>query len=422
MTQILLKNAKVIDSGSPHHNKRVDIFIKNGKIVDIGKNLAKKEKVTEIISKNLCVSNGFVDIGTQVCEPGYEIRETMESISHAAFAGGYTTLVPLPNTSPPVQHRSEVEYMINRGRANGLTLYPIAALSKNIEGHDLTEMMDMHAAGAVGFSDGRKPISNSGLLMRALLYVKSFAGIIFDLPSDYSLSKNGHLHEGEVSTKLGMEGIPSLAEELAVQRNLSLLEYTESRLHLRSISAKSSIGLIKDAQKKGLQVSADVSAFHLFFTDEAMSNFDSNKKVFPPFRSLTDQTALKKALKENVFTHISSMHEPLEEERKKLEFPYADFGSIGLESAFAMAHTALENKMDLNDIVEKFTMGPRKILGILQPVIKQGEESDLTIFDPSIEWTFSEESIKSQSKNSAALGARLKGKVLGVVSKNVFIY
>jgi dihydroorotase len=417
---ILLKKAKILHPSSPYNNRRLDILIQNGMITEIGKDLSSDGAIV-VTSKNLHVSTGFVDIGTQICEPGFEFRETVESIRNAAFAGGYTTLATLPNTLPVIQNRSEVEFVINRGKALGIDIKPIGALSQDTEGKDLTQMMEMREAGAVGFSDGRKSIQNSGLLMRALLYVKSFDGVIIDQPNDASLIHEGQMHEGKMSTMLGMEGLPSIAEELMVARNLSILEYTHSRMHLRCISTRDSIQLIKDAQKRGLPVTTDVSAFHLMFQDTDLGTFDTHLKVFPPFRTKRDISALIKGIKDGTVQHVSALHEPLELERKKLEFPYADFGSIGLESAFAMAHTALKGKISLAHIVHTFTSGPRSILRIPEPEIDIGKTVSLSVFDPDKAWTFTKDSIRSYSKNSAAIGHRFIGKVIGAISKDAYL-
>jgi len=416
---ILLKKAKILNSASPYNRRRLDILIKNGIIKEIGKDLSA-DGAKVVTSRNLHVSSGFVDIGTQICEPGFEFRETLESIRDAAFSGGYTTIASLPNTQPVIQNRPEVEYLINRGKALGIDVRPIGALSHDTQGKDLTQMMEMKEAGAVAFSDGRMSIQNSGLLMRALLYVKSFDGIIMDQPNDASLVHDGQIHEGKMSTMLGMEGFPSLSEELMVARNLSLLEYTASRLHLRCISTRESIQLIKEAQKSGLPVTTDVSAFHLMFQDKYLDSFDSNYKIFPPFRSRRDIAAMIKGLKEGTIQHITALHEPLEVERKKLEFPYADFGSIGLESAFPMALTALRGKIALTEIINKFTSGPRSILGIDKPEIMKGASANLAVFDPTKEWTFSEKHIYSQSKNAAAIGHNFVGQVIGAITKDAY--
>ncbi len=416
---ILLKKAKILNPVSPYHRRRLDILVKNGIIREIGKDLSA-DKAEIITSRNLHVSAGFVDIGTQICEPGYEFRETIETIRDAAFAGGYTAIASLANTDPVIQNRSEVEFVINRGKACGIEIHPIGALSQDTAGKDLTQMMEMHEAGAVGFSDGRKPIQDSGLLMRAFLYIKPFQGIVFDIPYDENIAPHGQIHEGKVSTRLGLEGIPSIAEEIMIARNLSLLEYADSKLHLRGISTREGLQLIREAQKSGLPVTCDVSAFHLMFSEEDLESFDSNLKLFPPLRTKKDISALVRGLKDGVIQHIASFHDPLEIERKKLEFPYADFGSLGLESAFAMAHTALKGKLALGDLVHQFTDGPRTILGLETPVIDAGQPANMAVFDPDKEWTFTDAHIRSQSRNAAAMGIKFTGKVLATITKQSY--
>lgn len=419
--QILLKKAKIINPGSPHHLKRLDILVDKGIIQDISKNISPPARAKSFQSKNLHVSSGFIDIGTQICEPGFETRETLDTIRNAAFSGGYTGIASLPNTQPIIQNRSEIEYLINRGHHLGLQIHPIGALSHQTEGHDLTQMMEMHEAGAVGFSDGRKSVQDSGLLLRALLYTKPMSGLVINLPYDQNLVRNGQINEGKYSTLLGIEGIPAMSEELMVQRDIALLDYAESKLHLRCITTKDSVQFIKDAQKNGLAISADVSAFHLLFQDADMETFNSQLKVYPPFRTKRDILSLIKGLMNGTIQHICSLHEPLEEEQKKLEFTYADFGSLGLESAFAMAHTVLHPHMTIKDIVSKFTDGPRDILSLEKPKIEIGETVNLSIFDPDVEWTFEEKDIRSQSKNAAAIGRSFIGKALGAIHGNIHI-
>lgn len=416
--QLLLRNVKILAPSSPYHRRRLDVFIRNGKIQKISKNLPVDRSTRKIESKNLHVSAGWIDIGTQMGEPGFEIRETLKTLANAAHAGGYTSIASLPNTKPVIQNRSEVEYIRQRGKALGLDIYPIGALSADTGGKDLTQMMEMDAAGAVAFTDGRKSIQNSGLLLRALQYVKSFGGTIMDLPNDHLLAPEGQINEGLMSTMLGMNGIPNMAETLMVERDISLLKYSESKMHIRCISTGQACSMIRDAQKTGLNLSCDTSAFHLFLSEREVENFDTNMKVLPPLRTKKDISSLIRALKDGTITHITSLHEPLEMERKKLEFSYADFGSIGLESCFAMANTVLKGKIALEQIVEKFTSGPRTILGLEEPLIDEGASANITFFDPDLDWTFDESHIHSLSKNAAGLGRAFIGRPLGVVLRN----
>jgi len=413
--KLILRNAKVYHPSSPFHGKRVDIFIKKNKIESIGRNL-KVEKATEIKSKNLCVSIGWMDLGAQICDPGFEHREDLTSISKAAAAGGYTALAPFPNTNPVTQDKSGIDYVKNRTTGFLVDFFPIGAVTKNCEGMEITEMHDMKSAGAVAFSDGSKSIQHSGVLMRALQYAKAFEGVIIHQPNDETIARNGQMHEGKISTMLGMRGVPSMAESLMVQRDLSLNEYANSKLHFAHISTADSVDLIKKAKRKGLKVTAGVPAINLAMKDEDLLSFNTNLKINPPLREKGDLNSLKNGLKDGTISCIVSNHVPHDVEAKNLEFGHADFGAIGLQTTFAVASEALGNA-DL--VVEKLAFGVRQILGLAIPTFEEGVEANLTFFDPELTWTLESKDILSKSKNSAFLDKELKGKVLGVVNNGV---
>ncbi len=415
--RIILRNAKVNHPSSPFHGKRVDIFIKNRKIESIGRNL-KVEKATEIKSKNLCVSIGWMDLGAQVCDPGFEHREDLESIAKAAAAGGYTALAPFPNTHPVTQDKSGINYVKNRTVDSLVDFFPIGALTKDCAGMEITEMHDMKSAGAVAFSDGPKSIQHSGVLMRALQYAKAFEGVVIHQPNDETIARKGQMHEGKVSTMLGMRGVPSMAESLMVQRDLSLNEYVKSKLHFAHISTGDSVDLIKKAQRKGQKVTAGVPAINLAMKDEALLSFNTNLKINPPLREKGDITSLKNGLKDGTIACIVSNHVPHDVEAKNLEFGNAEFGAIGLQTTFAVAAEAIG---DADLVVEKLALGVRQILGLPIPAFEEGAEANLTLYDPDITWTLEKKDIHSKSKNSAFLDKKLKGKVLGVVNNGMSI-
>ncbi len=411
--QLLIKNAILVDPASKYNGEKINIFIIDGKIKQIGKRLGVQDaKVYD--ANGAYVSPGWVDIGTQVGDPGFEHREDFRSIEKAALAGGYTSMACLPNTYPPIHSKSEVLYVINSSKNSIVDFLPIGAISDDCAGKDITEMYDMRAAGAIAFSDGKNPIQDSGLMMRALQYVQPFNGVIINQPLDKNVAQHGQLHEGVVSTSLGLRGIPSMAEELVVQRDIYLSEYTSSNLHLLNISTAESVRLIRLAKKKGLKVTASVAALNLAFNDAALSDFDSNFKVLPPLRRASDQKALIQGLKDGTIDCITSNHTPLESEVKNLEFLFAEFGAIGLQTAFSLANSALHKKLSIEEIIEKIAFGPRKVLGLPMKTIAVGEPADLTLFDPQLEWTFEQKDILSKSKNSPLIGSRLKGKVTAV--------
>ncbi|HHM21409.1 MAG TPA: dihydroorotase [Bacteroidetes bacterium] len=410
--QLLIKNAILVDPASKYHGERVGILIKKGRIDKVGKRFAvAPQRVFD--AGGAFVSPGWLDIGTLVGDPGFEHREDFRTVEKAAAAGGYTAIACLPNTSPAIHSKSEVLYIKNSAKNSRVDFLPIGAVSQNCAGKDITEMCDMRAAGAVAFSDGKNPIADSGLMMRALQYVQPFGGVIINQPLNQNVAQNGQLHEGVVSTSLGLRGIPGIAEELMVQRDIYLSEYTGSKLHLLNISTAESVRLVRLAKKKGLNVTASVSALHLAFTDEALLGFDSNFKVLPPLRSEKDRKALIAGLKDGTIDCITSNHTPLEAEAKELEFLYAQFGAIGLQTAFPLAFGALYSHLPVADIIAKFAFGPRQVLGLPAPSISVGQQADLTLFDPNAQWSFNQKNILSKSKNTPLTGKTFKGKIIG---------
>ena len=419
--QLLIKKATIIHPDSPHHGQQVDLLIKDGIIAKIGKRVAS-DGIQTLDAKGIHVSAGWLDVGVQVCDPGYEHREDLETVAAAAMAGGFTGIATQPNTSPTVHSKSQVLYLKNNTLGRLVDFHPMAAVSLDCEGKDITEMIDMYHSGAVAFTDGKNSIQDNGMMMRALQYVKTFDGLVINHPHDKSVSSGGQIHESIVSTSLGMKGIPNLAEDLMVVRDLYLVEYTDSRLHIANISTAYAVDLVRKAKKKGLKVTASVAALNLAYTDEVLYNFDSNFKVLPPLREKNDQRELQKGVADGTIDFVSSNHVPWHEESKVLEFSYADYGAIGLETAFGLTRNTLDKKLTINQLIEKLTIAPRKILNIDLPEIKEGAMANLTIFQPDEEWTFTKKDIFSKSKNTPLIGKTLKGRVLGVVNqKQVFI-
>lgn len=412
---LLIRNATIVDPNSRHNGKERDILIRNG-VIDTIKVKITGVKVKEIDVKGACVSPGWLDVGVQSGDPGFEHREDLDSVAAAAAAGGYTAVVCQPNTMPVIHSKTEVLYLKNRTKDSLVNFYPLGAVSQNCAGDDITEMNDMHQAGAVAFTDGNKSIQNSGLMKRALQYVKSFDGLIMNYPQDKNLAHKGQMHEGMISTTLGMKGIPTLAEELMARRDISLAEYTDSNLHLSSVSTAGSIGLIKEARSNGIRVTASVAALNLALDDANLVGFDSNYKVLPPLREKNDIKALLKGLKNGHLDFITSNHSPHDEESKKLEFPLADFGVIGLETTYALLNTHLGKQCSQEEFVNWLSINARKILRLPVPTVETGEAANLTIFDPNEEWTYSKDKIQSKSHNSPFIGTTFTGKVVGVVN------
>ncbi len=418
MSNLLIQKATIIDPDNSHDGKVRDILIKKGKIAEIKSRIEAPANVKKLDAEGACVSPGWIDVGVQTGDPGFEHRETLQTVSQAAAAGGFTAIVCQPNTLPVIHSKSEVLYLQNRVSKNLVEVFPIGAISYECKGEDLTEMYDMHNSGAVAFSDGKYPIQSAGLMLRSLQYVKAFNGLIINHPQEDSISKNAQLHEGVVSTTLGMPGFPGIAEELMLQRDIDLLAYADSRLHVTNVSTAGGVALLRAAKEQGLKITGSTPVLNLIFEDTSVEKFDTNMKVLPPLRENPDRKALLKGLKDGTLDYITSNHIPLEEEVKMVEFPYAKFGAIGLETVYPLLNTYLSKQFSAAQIVQMLAINPRKILQLPRPLIKKGSPANLTIFHPGLEWTYSKENIKSKSRNSSLLGKTFTGKILGVVNND----
>ena len=412
----IIRNAKIIDSKSPFHNKTLDILIADGCITTLGTALANPENLPEIQLDNLHVSPGWFDSSISLGEPGFEDRETIENGLQVAAKSGFTGIALQPNSFPIIDNQSQVHFVKSKAQGAATELFPIGALTKGSEGKDMAELFDMKNAGAIAFGDYNKSLDNANLLKIALQYTQDFDGLMRTFSQDEKIKGNGVANEGIVSTRLGLKGIPNLAEELQVARNLFLLEYTGGKLHIPTISTAKSVALIQEAKAKGLQVSCSVAVHHLVLTDEKLEEFDTRSKVSPPLRTEADRLALIEAVKNGTIDIITSDHNPIDIEHKKMDFDTAKSGTIGLESAFGALMTVLPVEI----IVEKLTFG-RTIFGLATPSITEGAKANLSLFNPEGESTFTAETIRSKSKNSAFIGAEIKGKVYGITNQDQLI-
>lgn len=404
---LLIKSATILDPGSPFHQQVADILIENGIIARIAEDIEADAELVDAEGKY--VSPGFFDLNCNIGELGLETKEDMHSGTRAAAAGGFTGVALMPNTVPPVHSKAEIEYLLNRAKNNLVDVYPLGAISHKREGKDLAEMYDMYLSGAKAFTDGNRPVQDAGLMERALLYAQGFDALVFSYPEDTAIAGKAKVNEGEISTLLGMKGIPSLAEELMIARDLYLAEYTVSKIHFSTISTARSVELIREAKRKGLEVTCDVAAHHLVLTDEALMGFDSMYKVKPPLRTKDDVTALIKGLKDGTIDAIVSQHTPHEVEFKDVEFEVAEYGIVGLQTALALA---LRSGLPVEMLVDKLAINPREILGVAVPVIAEGEQANLVLFDTDAEWEYTGKNNRSKSINSPFIGHNLKGKVL----------
>jgi dihydroorotase len=414
--KFILREAKIIDAKSPFHNKTVDILVVDGFIKKIAVSLPNSDETEEIKLDNLHVSQGWFDSSVSLGEPGYEERETIVNGLSVAAKSGFTAIALQPNSFPIVDNQAQVNFVQNKASGSATQLFPIGALTKGSEGRDMAELFDMKNCGAIAFGDYNKSQDNANLLKIALQYVQDFDGLVIAFPQDEKIKGHGVVNEGVVSTRLGLKGIPNLAEELQIARNLFLLEYTGGKLHIPTISTAKSVQLIKDAKAKGLQVSCSVAVHHLVLTDEKLEGFDTRFKVAPPLRTEKDREALLKGVLDNTIDMITSDHNPMDIEHKKMEFDMAKDGTIGLESAFC----ALMTVLPLEKVVEKLTSG-KIVFNIESHPIEEGSIASLSLFNPEGKGVFTKTAILSKSKNSVFLGTETKGKVHGIINQGKLI-
>ena len=417
--KVLIRSVRIIDKKSPFNGQVKDILIRDGKITQIGEALSEDgAEIKE--AEGLCVSAGWVDMRVASRDPGFEHKEDLDSVREAAAHGGFTEIVLLPNSEPVVHSKDTLNYIKNSGRGGLVKLHVAAAVTRKAQGVDFTEMIDLHTAGAIAFTDGEHPVQNADLFLKTILYLQPLNALLMNRPEDRQLTVFGQMHEGITSTLIGMKGMPSLAEEMMLNRDLKLLEYALEKsslelssqpiLHISLVSTKEAVELIRKAKKKGLPVSCDVAAHQLAYEDKDLLDFDTNLKINPPFRSATDHDAIRQGLSDGTIDAIVSDHTPHDEESKNLEFDHADFGITGLETAFSLA--SMHSGLSTEDIVEKLTSQPRHILRLEEIAIAEGSTANFTFFEPETEWVF--EKTYSKSKNTPFLGQKLKGAVRGV--------
>lgn len=416
---VIIKSARIVDTSSPFHGKTCDLLIRNGIIEAIGNDLSD-DGITVFEAANLHVSTGWFDMHARFCDPGHEYKEDLNSGANSAAQGGFTGVAVSPATTPPVSSKADVEYLVHRSAAHLVDVHPMGTLSADLKGKELSEMYDMHQAGAVAFTDDKHAVEHGGLISRALLYTKNFGGLTVTFPNDTQLSGEGQMNEGPVSTMLGLRGAPNHAEEVHVNRDINLAAYTDSKLHLSMISTSGSVDLVRKAKAAGLAVTAEVAAHSVHLNDTTLESFNSNLKVFPPLRSEQDRQALIEGLKDGTIDVISSDHTPEDIENKDVDFANASFGISSLETAFSSAVMGAGNELSVEQVVEKFTTNPRHILQLEVPTIQEGAKANLTCFDPSMAWTVEENNWTSKSFNTPFAGQTLTGKALAVYNNGQF--
>lgn len=403
-----IRNAMIIDLNSKWNGKKMDLIIKDGRIKEIGKSL--KKVGTEISEKDLHVSAGWIDMHAHFCDPGEEFKEDLSSGLAAARQGGFTSVVTMPGTTPPVDTKSSVQYLLSKSSGTGVKVYPTACISKKREGKELSEMMDLSDAGARLFTDDKSPIADTSLMSRALLYARESESTVCTLAMDASMASSGKMNEGKVSTRLGISGIPHLAESIQLKRDLDLLRYTDSRLHVVGLSTAEGVKLIREAKREGLKISAEVHLANLIWTDQALAEYDSNFKLFPPLRSEKDRSALIKGVNDGTIDCISSDHRPEDVEHKKLEFGQANYGIALIESFYPLYENHLAEEIALETFIEAITTNACYVLNIRPAIIDEGKQAILTLFSPS--HRTGDRATRSKAYNTVEMNKDWKGQVL----------
>lgn len=413
---LLVKNITIADPQSNFNKQQCDLRVVDGRIKNIGKLEAERNE-SVFDAEGAFLTPGFFDLNCVAGDPGYETKEDIETLTATAKAGGFTGLALLPQANPVVQSKSQVEYIINKAKNNLVDVMPIGAISQNREAKELAELFDMQRAGAVAFSDGDRALQDDGFMSRALQYAKGFDALLMVYPENKSIAGKSQINESKNSVLLGMKGLPALAEEMHIARDIFLATYNETKIHINNISTAGSVALIRKAKKDGVQVTCDVTAHHLVFTEELLNDFDSNYKVKPPLRGKADVKALIAGLKDGTIDAITSQHRPEEIEFKNVEFEIAHYGIIALQTVLPLM---LKAGLDVSLIAEKLAINPRKLLNLNIPVIEEGAEANFTVFATDEKWMYNASSNYSKSANNPLMGTELTGKVILVYNNNQY--
>jgi len=413
---LLVKTVAIVDPQSNFNKQQCDVRVVDGKIKNIGKLEAEKNEII-FDAEGAFLTPGFFDLNCVAGDPGLETKEDIETLTATAKAGGFTGLALLPQANPAVQSKSQVEYIINKAKNNLVDVFPVGAISQNREAKELAELFDMQMAGAVAFSDGDRALQDDGFMSRALQYAKGFDALLMVYPENKSIAGKSQINESKNSVLLGMKGLPALAEEMHIARDIFLASYNETKIHISNISTAGSVALIRKAKKDGVQITCDVTAHHLVFTEELLNDFDSNYKVKPPLRSKADVKALIVGLKDGTIDAIISQHRPEEIEFKNVEFEIAHYGIIGLQTVLPLL---LRAGLDLSLIVEKLAINPRKLLNLNIPVIEEGAEANFTVLATDKKWIYNASSNYSKSANNPLMGTELTGKAILVYNNNQY--
>jgi len=415
--KLVITGVTIADPNSKFNQSICDVRVAQGKLTVMAEGLIPASDEEVFDGTGCYLSPGFFDLNCAIGDPGYETREDLQTAASAAQAGGFTGIAVLPHTDPVVHSKAEVEYILNRSKAQLVDVYPIGAISKNLEGKELAELYDMQQAGTVAFSDGNKPVSDDGFMSRALQYAKGINALLILYPENRSIAGKAQVNESRTSVLLGMKGLPALAEQMQISRDLFLAEYHDAPVHISTISSAGSVELIRKAKQSGTKVTCDVAAHQLVFTEEQLNDFDSNYKVKPPLRAQQDIVALLSGLKDGTIDAVSSQHRPHEIEHKDVEFEIAAYGILGLQTALPLLVKA---GLTAAEITEKLAIAPRRILNLELPTVDNDALANFTVYSLEENWQYDASTNKSKSKNSPLLNQQLTGKVKLTCNNNKF--
>ena len=424
---IVIKNGRVIDPANGLDEPK-DLLIDKGRIKALESSgsisFDAGEKPSVIDAKGCVVCPGLIDMHVHFREPGFEYKETITSGCRSAAAGGFTSVAVMPNTNPVNDTRAVTEHILSLARTEDIiNVYPIAAITQKLEGERLSEMADLKNAGAIAFSDDGRPVMNNELMRRAFEYSKMFKLPLIQHSEMLDLTEGGCMNEGMVSTELGLKGMPAEAEDIMVYRDIALLEKTGGRLHVAHISSKNSVDLVRQAKSRGLSVTCEVAPHHFTLTDEAVRGYDTNTKMSPPLRAIDDVEAIKEGLQDGTIDIIATDHAPHDIADKQVEYQNACFGIVGLETALPLSLKLVDEKiLSMGDVIKKLTSTPADIFNLKAGSLSLGNEADILIFNPSLEYSIDISKFHSKSKNSPFDGWKVKGKVIHTLVKGKTAY
>lgn len=416
--KLLLKNVLIQDPHSPYNGQKLDVLVSDGKYLSIEKEIAEEDNMRIVGSSNAVLMPGWFDTRVSFCEPGEEQKETIRSGQNAAAAGGFTGVLMMPSTLPPIETAADISFVKDKSRGHAVDVFPAGVLTEKREGKHISGMFEMQQAGAPAFTDGKRFLGDSGVMLRCMQYARQLNAPIISFADDPGLTGKSMANESDSTVMLGMKGMPAIAEKIAIERDLNLCNYSGVPLHLSGVSTRESVEAIRHAKKQGIPVTAEVYVHHLLLDDSELQSFGSEYKVMPPLRTKDDVMCLREALLDGTIDMVCSDHSPQDIESKYVEFEYASFGMIGLESFYGVLNTAFSGHLDFTTLYRILVESPRKMLGFGVPTVSIGEMANFTLFDPSAEWEFSASHIQSKSSNSPFIGRKFTGKVLGICNND----